>query len=155
MYFDNNPFVVHSSPDDRLAFWKTIRQQIAALPDKDALALVAEYWGNAPLDSFSYNPENPVEWPSPWELISRGTVCRNIVAVAMEQILRLSGWDASRLKLIFLRDYDISEELLVLKIDDKYCLNYSVGEVIEYPNTEQIITHVWQYDHKEYVSRPY
>ncbi len=150
-----NPFISLNSGDDRLASWKELRRSLADLDEADALARVAEYWGCAPVSNFSYNPEMPEDWPSAWEMVSRGEWCRNMLAVAIEFTLRLAGWDASRLKLIYLRDYDISEELLILKIDDKYALNYSVGQVVDYPQTEQVITGIWQFDHKDYVSRPY
>ena len=151
MYFDNNPFVINTSSESRLSHWKTIRKTIADLPERDALRVVAEYWSYAPLVQHSYDPENPSEWPTPWEMVSRGKMCRDFVALAMEQTLRLAGWDYSRMKLVYLRDYDISEELMLLNIDGMFALNYKVGEVIEYPRTEQIITHVWQFNGKEYV----
>jgi hypothetical protein len=150
-----NPFVALNSADDRLASWKELRKQIATLPDRDALAAVAAYWGNAPLSAHSYNPETPKEWPTPWEGIAKGDWCRKMVALAMEMTLRLAGWDASRLKLIYLRDYGISEELLVLKIDDRDVLNYIVGEVVEYPSTDQVITGVWQYCGRSYEAASY
>lgn len=148
-----NRFILLNSGQDRLESWKELRRSITGIPDMDALRIVAEYWADAPLSNFSYNPESPDDWPTAWEMVSRGDWCRQMLAVAMEMTLRLAGWDAARLKLIYLRDYDISEEVMVLKIDDTIALNYSMGEVIEYPKTEQIITGIWQYDNKKYVSR--
>jgi hypothetical protein len=150
-----NPFVSLSSGQDRLASWKELRHSITDLPEAEALSAVAEYWGQCPLSNFSYNPESPEDWLPAWEMISRGDWCRQMVAVAMEMTLRLAGWDASRLKLVYLRDYSISEELLILKIDGDYALNYIVGQVVEYPKTEQIITGIWQFDRRDYVSRAY
>lgn len=148
-----NPFVSMNSPQDRLDSWKDLRRNISQLDDQAALAAVAQYWSCAPISNFSYNPESPDDWLSPWEMVAKGDWCRHMVAVAMEFTLRLSGWDANRLKLIYLRDYDISEELLILKIDDKYALNYSVGEVIDYPSNGQVITGSWQFDRRDYVLR--
>lgn len=144
-----------NSGQDRIASWKDLRKKISTMDDLDALATVAEYWSYAPLSNTSYDPDTPSEWLSPWEMVSKGEWCRQMLAVAMEFTLRLSGWDESRLKLVHMRDYDISEEVFVLKIDDKYALNYSEGEVVEFPKTEQVITNIWQFDHKTYITRPY
>jgi hypothetical protein len=151
----SNPFIVLNSGQDRLDSWKELRQTISTLDEASALNAVADYWGNAPLDTISYNPEDPSEWPSPWEMVSRGDWCRNMVAVAMEFTLRLAGWSPDRLTLLYLRDYDISEELLILKIDGEYALNYSIGQVVEYPKTKQVITGIWQFDRRQYVARGY
>jgi hypothetical protein len=153
MYFDTNPFLVHSTPDSRLEYWKELRKKIANMPDRDALDLLAEYWAMVPLSNFSYNPEQPDLWPTPWEMVYRGDWCADMVPVGMEATLRLSGWDATRLSIVAFRDYDISQEITVLKIDDTYALNYTVGKVIEWPTTEKIITAIWSYKDRSYVSQ--
>ncbi len=151
-YFEYNPFIVYNSPDERLEQWKSVRKQISEIDDRQAMELVAEYWGYVPLSNFSYNPEIAEDWPTPWEMVYRGDWCKHLVAVGMEATLRLAGWDASRLQIVAFRDYDISDELTVLKIDDKWALNYNIGKVINWPDTEQIITNIWQYKGRGYVS---
>ncbi len=87
-------------------------------------------------------------------MISHGDWCRRMIAVAMEMTLRIAGWDTSRLKIVAFRDYDISEELLVLKIDDQWALNYSIGEVVPYPETHQVVTAIWQFQGRNYKELP-
>ena len=149
-FFDVNPFILYSSSSDRLKHWKELRHELSTLDDQNAMAMVAEYWSYAPLSNFSYNPEAPEEWPTPWEMVSRGQWCRLMLAAAMEFTLRLSGWDSDRMKLIYFRDYNISEEVFVLKIDDRYALNYSNREVVDYPDTEQVVMGCWQFIDKNY-----
>lgn len=154
-FFNVNPFVVYSSADDRLRHWKELRHQVSTMDDADALAMVAEYWSYAPLSNFSYNPEYPEDWPSPWEMVHKGQWCRLMLAPAMEFTLRLAGWDSSRMKLVYFRDYDISEEVFVLKIDDKIALNYSNRHVVDYPDTKQVILGYWQFSGKTYTPLDY
>ena len=151
-YFEINPFIVFNTPQGRLDNWKALRHKITELNDRDAMEMVAEYWGLAPLSNFSYNPEAPEYWPSPWEMVSHGDWCRYIVAVGMEFTFRLAGWAPERMEIVFFRDYDISEEVMVLKIDGQYALNYSIGKVVDWPQTEKIITGKWQYKGRSYVS---
>ena len=143
-----NPFLL--SPNERLEDWKRLRKEIANADDGQALRLVAEYWGKAPLSVYSYDPEQPDEWPSPWEMVSDGEWSRSTVAIGMEFTLRLAGWDAGRLKLVYFRDYDISEELMILKIDDTLALNYTLNEVVEYPQTNKVILGSWAFRDKKY-----
>lgn len=149
-YFDVNPFIIHSTPDTRLSFWKGLRNTLVDNPD--ALDILAEYWGLVPLGNSHMQIDDPTTWGTPWEMIHNGNWDRHMVAVGMEMTLRLSGWDASRLKIVSFRDYDISDEVTVLKIDNTYALNYNVGQVINWPNSEKIITDSWQFDGREYVS---
>ena len=154
MYFKSNPFITHNTSKDRLRIWKELRRDIGVLPDMEAMMMVAEYWSYAPLSNFSYNVEDPGSWPTPWEMVSAGDWCHHMIPMAMEATLRLSGWDEQRLTIISMRDYDLSEELTVLKIDDSYALNYTRGNVVKWPNTEQIITGAIAHRGKKYQFLP-
>lgn len=145
-----NPFLL--SPQERIADWKALRAQIAELDDDAALLAVARYWQQAPLSKMAYDPELPEEWMSPWEMVSAGDWCPYSRAIGMEFTLRLAGWDTARLKLVLMRDYDVSQQLLVLKVDDQLVLNYEEGEVIPYPATDQTILVTWQFTGKNYDS---
>lgn len=150
----SNPFVELSSSGDRIASWKQVRKMIEGLEDIEALEIVAEYWSYALLSSYSYPIDDIENWPSEWELVGSGNWCRDSVAVAMETTLRLAGWDASRLTIQYIRDYEISEEILILKIDDQYALNYKVGKVSQYPKSSVIVTGIWQHAGKKYSRLP-
>lgn len=150
MSFEVEPIVIFSSPEARLQNWKELRQRLAELDDQSAMELVADYWSKVPLSAFSYNPETPEEWLTPWEMVHKGDWCPLMLAVAMEMTLRLSGWDSSRMELVYFRDYDISEEVFVLKIDGKFALNYSVGKVVEFPKTKQVLLGSWQFQGRSY-----
>ncbi len=77
----------------------------------------------------AYDPEAPETWPGPWEMISEGDWCPYSVAIGMEFTMRLAGISADRMEILHIRDYDISCEMFVLKIDESLVMNYSVGIV--------------------------
>lgn len=138
------------SPDDRVTHWKQFREQLSLVDEAEALQVVANYWAFAPLVKMAYDPEDCQEWPSPWEMIHAGDWCPYSVAIGMEFTLRLAGWDASRLSLHTIRDYDVSDQRMILKIDESLALNYNVGKVEEYPTTHHDVLASFRSDGKRY-----
>lgn len=138
-----NPFLL--TPRERLADWKKLRETLSTHPEREQLDMVAKYWAQAPVATFAYDADDPSSWPTAWEMISEGDWCRNSVAIGMEFTLRLSGWDAERLKLIHWHDFDLSDRILVLQVDAKYLLNFEYGEVVDVPNTRHDVISAWQF----------
>ncbi len=145
-----NPFLL--GPRERLADWKQLREGIKSLPEHEQLQAVANYWGLAPLERFSYDPENAKDWPTIWEMITANHWCQQSIAIGMEMTLRLSGWDPSRLKLVYINDRDLSDVRLVLQIDDSKWLNYHRNYIEDIPETDRITMVTWQFDGKHYKS---
>ncbi len=111
---------------------------------------VARYWAKAPTSNFAYDIDDTDSIPSAWEMISTGEWCRNSIAIGMEFTLRLAGWPTDQLILALIRDFDISEMNLVLIIDESKLLNYTYGEVSEYPNTHHDILGRWRFNGRVY-----
>lgn len=143
-----NPFLL--SADEQIANWKLLRAELKDLDEATALQRVADFWAQAPISKMAYDPEDCSEWPSPWEMIAARDWCPHSVAIGMEFTLRLAGWDASRLRLMTIRDYDISEQRMILKIDDSLALNYSVGMVESFPTTNHDVLAAFQSNGKRY-----
>jgi hypothetical protein len=144
-----NPFLL--SPKERLQDWKTFRNSLAGIPDSEAVARVASYWALAPLNNrWAYDPEDLSDWPGPWEMIGAGEWCRSSVAVGMEFTLRLAGWSPDRMNIMYIRDYDISDQMLILKIDEQAVINYSQGIVTDYPNTRHDVMANWRFVQRNY-----
>lgn len=120
------------------------------MDEQQALQAVADYWAFAPLLKMAYDPEDCSEWPSPWEMIHAGEWCPYSVAIGMEFTLRLAGWEPDRFKLITIRDYDVSEQRMILKIDESLVLNYNVGMLEEYPKSHHVVLASFQNDGKRY-----
>lgn len=147
-----NPFLM--DPKSRLGHWKEFRKALTAMSEADQLQAVADYWAKAPLDKIAYDIEDPESIPSAWEMVSDGNWCRNSVAIGMEFTLRLAGWAPERLRLAMLRDYDISDQMVVLIIDGIRVLNYSYGLVTDYPATRHDVVGSWRFSGKFYTPAP-
>jgi len=143
-----NPFLL--APRERMADWKHLREALTKLDKPAQLERVAHYWSQAPLLKHAYDAFELDHVPGPWEMINEGDWCRDSVAVGMEFTLRLSGWSADAMKLLFIRDYDLSDQMLVLKIETGETLNYSTGEVTDYPTTRHDVMCGWEYSGRGY-----
>lgn len=143
-----NPFVL--PPQERLDHWKQFRKELASFSEQEQLEKVAAYWSLAPLSNIAYDVERPDTWPTPWEMVSEGDWCRNSVAIGMEFTLRLAGWSSDRLTLAVVRDYDLSDQIMVVFIDDSKVLNYTYSEVVDYPETKHDVIGRWRFCGKLY-----
>jgi hypothetical protein len=141
-----NPFIL---PIDELTkAWKTLRNSVAERDD--ALQAVVDFWSMAPLAKMAYDPEALDTWPTPWEMINNNDWCINSIAAGMEFTLRLGGYEASDLSLKLIRDYDISDQMIVLEVDKKYWLNYKYRTVSAIPSTHHDVLSVWKFDGRRY-----
>jgi len=143
-----NPFLL--TPTERLADWKVLRSSIASLEDDVALDTVTKYWAQAPLMRLAYDYEEMPKWPGPWAMVHQGDWCRDSVACGMEFTLRLGGWAPERMRLILVKDFDISEQMIVLEIDRTIFLNYDVGKVTPLPNTRWASIAAWEFTGRGY-----
>jgi hypothetical protein len=143
-----NPFLLPPKP--RLSEWKKLRDSLKDLVEIDQLNAVAKYWAQAPLLNIAYDPERLDLYPSPWEMMNANKWCRNSIAVGMDFTLRLSGWETARLIVKMMRDYDISDQKLILEIDGDKLLNYDYGIVSNIPKTKFVILNSWNFSNKNY-----
>ena len=116
----------------RILEWRKFRENISKLDETHQLKETCEFWANAPLQTYALDWDQAVNWPSAWQLIYEGNFDSIVVALLMEQTLILVGWDPQRLQLIYLRNAKISDQMMILLVDGKWALNYSVHEVYDF-----------------------
>jgi len=127
--------VFMQSPDERRRAWRDFRIELKNTESElDQLKMVAKWWGRCPVTNWSLDWDQPQNWGSPWEVLHDGYYCRNAVAYMMFMTLVLADgqrWTKDRLNLAGIRfQQDITEDQwLVLIVDDRWVLNYSLGEV--------------------------
>lgn len=119
------------SATDRIYHWKEFREDLDSIEDDRKLLLsVIKYWERWPIVLFSLDYDRPVSWATPWEIIHENYLCKSSLAYLMYHTLHLSNptrWPVKRLKLQLIK---IEETFLVLKVDNKYLLNFTLGEVL-------------------------
>lgn len=125
-----NPFLL--SPSERLAEWRLFRVSLSELEESEQLARLAVWMSRAPMSNHVLDVDSPNLWPGPWELLNEGDFDNTAVAYLMEQTLLLAGWNPDRLRLHFIRNKALQEQLMILLVDDKWALNYSHAEVFNF-----------------------
>lgn len=121
-----NPFLMDSR--NRSLSWRKLRENISNENDFDKAKIVSHYWSQAPLENIAYDIEDIENIPTAWEMIDNNHWCRNSIAIGMEFTLRLSGVNESRLQLNMVIDPEISDMMLVCRMDN-FILNYEYDRI--------------------------
>jgi hypothetical protein len=124
------------SPSQRILEWRKFRQNLNEFEEFQQLTETCKFWAQAPLQTYVLDWDQGSEWPTAWQLIHEGNFDTIVVSLLMEQTLILAGWNSSRLKLIFLKNTVIEDQMMILVVDNKWALNYSYGEVFDYTKIE-------------------
>ena len=119
------------TPTERILDWRNFRKNLKNKSENDQLESIAKYWANVPISTYSIDWDHPEIWSTPWEVLYDFDLDDTLVAYMMEQTLILSGWNIERINLCYIKDIKQEEQLMVVIVDNKYLLNYSVGEVFE------------------------
>lgn len=134
--------------EDRIRVWRDLRMDLAKCDDLIALESVASWWAQAPLITYSIDVDKPSDWPTPWDLLLENQYCRTAVAYMMAATLRLTDkdrWTDDRIRLVYIKDQEASDEMMAVLIDNEYLLNYSVGEVFDYNLIKDRSTILFEY----------
>lgn len=117
----------NSIPDsDRLRMWKNLRTDIATLSIQDQLAEVAKFFAHIPYGSRSIDYYSPESWPSPWEIIFHGKLCKSSISLLIFHTLTILHTENTvELHLVD----DGADEYLLPVINNTFVLNYELGEV--------------------------
>lgn len=122
------------SPDKRLLFWRDFRQSLNQhTDDLEILNLVNSFWQKWATVKITLDWDDPQQWPTAWELIHSGDLCKSSLAYMMHETLFLSDedrWSLDRLRLMLIKDNDHEDMYMVLLVDNKFLLNYSLDQVI-------------------------
>lgn len=135
--------------------WREFRNSLQWFDDDEKILKTMDYWSNAPMVNYVLDWDKPDSWITPWEIINDDYYDTNAIAYMMSETLILSGFDASRIRLEFIQDKIDSSRLMILVIDNRYVLNYSYNEIVEYSNIKNRIIKYVEYikDGEKYVNR--
>lgn len=117
-------------PDNRILTWREWRNSLADLPAETVLHRVATDWGRAPTVLHYLSPDQPNDWPTPWQLIVDNIYCDLSVCLGMFYTLALiEQFRSCDLELAIYQD---SNGWINLSSMDqgKYVLNYHHGDVV-------------------------
>lgn len=110
--------------------WREFRESLKNLTDYEKIELTMKYWQKAPLTTFVINWND--NFPSPWEVINDGYYDSILIAYMIKETLILTDFEKERIKLCYIRNKDF--EGMVVIIDNKFLINYSYDEILDYDN---------------------
>ncbi len=117
------------SSDQRLKEWRVFRNEILEIDDDiKVLKLVADWWKLAPISTRAIDVYDDSTWPNPWDLIHKGELDENAIALGMCYTLQLIDWPCT---LQLIQDNEQNEIKLIILVDDEHVLNYTYNEVID------------------------
>lgn len=125
------------STSDRLGHWKRFRSEISSLSLDEAMESTNDFWKSCPYTPYYLEPDNPDNWPDPWQLITDNYYCDLAKTLGIVYTLHLS--DHFLLLKPEIRVYYDSSTKYSYHIawfdDGKYVINLDESAVV---NKEQI-----------------
>jgi hypothetical protein len=117
----------NNTPDhERLAMWKKLRKDIDGLPLNEKLETVAKFFSVMPFGSRTLDYYTPENWPTPWEIIFHGHLCKSSISLLIFHTFSLLHTN-DVLELMLIDDGD--DEYLLPVISNTFVLNYELGKV--------------------------
>jgi len=75
---------------ERMARWKSFREEIGVLPFEQALDATAALWNKTPFTPFYLEHNDSESWPDPWTMIAENYYCDLAKSLGMLYTLYLS-----------------------------------------------------------------
>jgi len=124
------------SPAERLQDWRRFRETITIFDSISPERKVIDWWSSLPYTLRAIDIYNSKQWPTPWELVYYGDYCKSSISLGIAYTLCLieKSWQ-DRIKLLLIDDNGLDIFLVVL-LDDKYLINYSYKEIIEFDSLD-------------------
>jgi len=79
-------------PNNRLSEWKSFRNQLNQVTLPIAVRKTQEFWQSCPFTPFYLDPNNPNEWPDPWQLIIENYYCDLAKTLGIVYTLHLTDY---------------------------------------------------------------
>lgn len=125
-------------PDnERLSLWKKLRSDISTAEFSKQLDMVAKFFANMPYGSRTIDYYTPDSWPTPWEIIYHGSLCKSSISLLIFYTFSLLHLDHTFE--LYLID-DSEDEYLIPVIDNQFVLNYQLGVVSSYQEVKEEFT---------------
>lgn len=123
--------------NERIHLWKNLRNTIKNLPIDEKLHTVAKFFAPMPFGARTIDFYSAKDWPTPWEIIFYGSLCRSSISLLI--FYTLSMLETGIAVQLVLIDDSIEEYLLPI-INNQFVLNYEIGVVSSYTNIKSEFT---------------
>lgn len=119
----------YKNTTEKILAWREFRTQAKDKTLDDVINLVDLWWTYTPWVKKTIDPFKPETWPSPWDMISKGEFCRSAIALGQAYTLWMC-LPGSTVELWLINNFSEKDVHLVVVIDEKTVLNYTLGHVL-------------------------
>jgi hypothetical protein len=121
--------VWYGNASQKILAWRTLRQELLGKNLDQIIEEINDWWTFSPWVKKTLDPYNPDMWPNPWDMLNRGEFCRSAIALGQAYTLWLCAPYANT-ELWLVNNFSEKDIHLVVVIDEKYVLNYTLGQVL-------------------------
>ena len=120
----------NESPDNRILSWRAWRDKLEEKSLDEVAEIVAADWAKVPTVTHYLAPDQILDWPNPWQLITDNLYCDLSITLGMYYSLALLEHPTmTDLKLQVYKTCDGWLNLSLMN-QGKYVLNYNHGKVV-------------------------
>jgi len=123
--------------DSRIVSWRHWRESLNSLPKDEILQKVVDTWSQVPTVMHLLSPDQPRDWPNPWQLITDNYYCD--LAINLGMFYSLALVESVKFDDICIEIYkDLNGWINLSSVDQgKYVLNYSHGKIVNRSYVEE------------------
>lgn len=116
----------NSTAEERMDWWRSIREEVNDLEEKEQLNSIAKFFANVPIGSRCIDYYTPDSWPTPWELLYHKLFCASSISLLIYHTLTIT-LDEDRVDIVLINTGD--DVFLAPLVDKKYIFNIELGKV--------------------------
>lgn len=120
--------VWYGTTTEKILAWRELRQDLFNKTLDQIIEQVNHWWTFSPWVKKTIDPYKPESWPTPWDMINRGEFCRSAISLGQAYTLWLCAPSAN-VELWLINNFSEKDVHLVVVIDEKTMLNYTLGQV--------------------------
>ena len=122
--------VWYGTTTQKILAWRELRNQVIDKTLDQVVNLVDEWWTYTPWVRKTIDPYKPETWPTPWDMLNKGEFCRSAIALGQAYTLWLCAPHVET-ELWLINNFSEKDIHLVVVIDKKTMLNYTLGQVLK------------------------
>lgn len=121
--------VWYGTTTEKILAWRELRTKLVDKQPEEIIEEVDQWWTFTPWVRKTIDPYKPDTWPTPWDMINKGEFCRSAIALGQAYTLWMCSPQFNT-ELWLVNNFSEKDVHLVVVIDEKTVLNYTLGHVL-------------------------
>jgi hypothetical protein len=121
--------VWYGTTTEKILAWRELRTKLLDKTHEELIEEVDQWWTFTLWVRKTIDPYKPETWPTPWDMINKGEFCRSALALGQAYTLWMCCPQLNT-ELWLVNNFSEKDVHLVVVIDEKTVLNYTLGHVL-------------------------